>query len=305
MSSPERRDLALGRGMAIKKGGSCHGMAKSFSGAGGRMMSTRSPLLGTSAIVTGAGSGLGKVMATALAEAGASVLLVDQDEAALDTVASSLGDNVVSTRADVTVTADMDGVVGLCRDRFGHVDVVVCNAGIGMSSIRTDYHTNPINFWELDPEVVRRFLDVNTLGAFRLARAAVPSMQEQGWGRIVSVTTSLSTMIRKGNCPYGPSKAAHEALAAIMAEDLQGSGVAVNVLVPGGAADTPLVPGSARSALIKPSVMGPPVVWLASRESDGISGRRFAANKWDNSLPAGEAARLCSAPIAWGTEDQR
>ena len=65
-----------------KKGGSCHGMAKSFSGAGGRMMSTRSPLLGTSAIVTGAGSGLGKVMATALAEAGASVLLVDQDEAA-------------------------------------------------------------------------------------------------------------------------------------------------------------------------------------------------------------------------------
>ncbi|MDA8271528.1 MAG: SDR family NAD(P)-dependent oxidoreductase [Actinomycetota bacterium] len=280
-------------------------MAKSFSGRGGQMMSPLLSLFGTSAIVTGAGSGLGQVMATALAEAGASVLLVDQNKAALDAVASALGENVAAAQADVTLTADMDGVVDLCRDRFGHVDVVVCNAGIGMSSIRSDYHTNPINFWELDPEVVRRFLDVNTLGAFRLARAAVPRMQEQGWGRIVSVTTSLSTMIRKGNCPYGPSKAAHEALAAIMAEDLQGSGVAVNVLVPGGAADTPLVPGPARSALINPSVMGPPVVWLASRESDGISGRRFTANKWDSSLPTGEAARLCSAPIAWSTEHQQ
>ena len=188
----------------------------------------------------------------------------------------------------------------------GHIDVVVCNAGIGMASIRADYHTNPIKFWEIDSEIVGHFLDVHTVGAYRLARAAVPRMLDQGSGRVVSVTTSLSTMIRKGNCPYGPSKAAHEALASIMAGDLESSGVTVNVLVPGGAADTALVPdgaGIVRSKLVKPAVMGPPIVWLASRESDGVTARRFIAKDWDTSLPAEEASRLCSAPIAWGMDN--
>ncbi len=266
------------------------------------MSSVEMSLSGKAAIVTGAGSGLGEVMATALAMAGASVIAVDQNANAVESLASLVGGNVVPMQADVTSSIEMGQAVDLCADRFGHVDVVVCNAGIGMSSIRADYHTNPIKSWELDPEVVRRFLDVNALGPFRLAHAAVPRMLEQGWGRIISVTTSLSTMIRAGNCPYGPSKAAHEALAAIMAGDLKGSGVTVNVLVPGGAADTPLVPGAERSALIKPVVMGPPVVWLASQESDGITARRFIANEWDTSLPGADAAERCSAPIAWSAE---
>ncbi len=261
---------------------------------------------GKAVIVSGAGNGLGEAMTLALAEAGASVVAVDTDEVALQSVAYRGAERIISARADVTSTSDMERVVDLCCDHFGHVDVVVCNAGIGMSSIRYDYHTNPINFWEVDPDIVRRFLDVNTVGAFRLARAAVSIMRQQHWGRIVSVTTSLETMIRKGNSPYGPSKAAHEALAAIMAGDLLGSGVTVNVLVPGGAADTALVPDTEavdRSKLVKPKVMGPPIVWLASEGSDGITARRFIAKDWDVSLPVTEAVKACSAPIAWGSVD--
>ena len=262
------------------------------------------PLDGKAAIVSGAGNGLGEAMTSALAAAGASVVAVDLDEVALESVVSRAAGQIVPAKADVTSDSDMERVVDLCSKHFGHIDVVVCNAGIGMSSIRADYHTNPINFWEVDPQIVSRFLDVNVVGAFRLARAAVSRMREQRWGRIVSVTTSLSTMMRKGNSPYGPSKAAHEALAAVMAGDLAGSGVTVNVLVPGGAADTSMVPDTEavdRSKLVKPKMMGPPIVWLASGESDGVTARRFIAKDWDASLPVDEAARRCSAPIAWGT----
>ena len=63
-------------------------------------------------------------------------------------------------------------------------------------------------------------------------------MLAQGWGRIIGVTTSMDTMWRKGGTPYGPSKAGHEALVAAMAQELDGTGVTANVLVPGGATYT-------------------------------------------------------------------
>jgi NAD(P)-dependent dehydrogenase (short-subunit alcohol dehydrogenase family) len=77
-----------------------------------------------------------------------------------------------------------------------------------------------------------------------LANAVVPEMMRQGWGRIVNVTTGLGTMINPGLPTYGPSKAALEALSAIMAKDLDGTGVTVNVLVPGGITNTPEVPAN-------------------------------------------------------------
>ena len=66
---------------------------------------------------------------------------------------------------------------------------------------------------------------VNLSGNFYMARAAVGHMLDQGWGRIIGVTTSMDSMWREGMAPYGPSKAGHEALVAIMAQDLEGTGV--------------------------------------------------------------------------------
>ena len=76
-----------------------------------------------------------------------------------------------------------------------------------------------------------------------MAKALVPRLIAQGWGRIVNITTSHGTMVtRAGRPPYGPTKAALEAATVIWAKDLAGTGVTVNALLPGGAADTRMIP---------------------------------------------------------------
>ena len=106
-------------------------------------------------------------------------------------------------------------------------------------------------------------------------------MLGQHWGRIINLTTSLDTMYRAGIQPYGGSKAANEAHLLAFAQELEGTGVTANVLVPGGAANTRMVsPGQEpnRDKLIAPEVMVAPLVWLCSNASDGITGQRFIAH---------------------------
>jgi 3-oxoacyl-[acyl-carrier protein] reductase len=127
-------------------------------------------------------------------------------------------------------------------------------------------------------------------------------MLAQGWGRIIGVTTSMNTMYRAGAAPYGPSKAAHEALVAMASRELEGSGVTVNVLVPGGMASTDLIPDDTdyvRENMISPDVMMAPVVWLASDESNDINGQRFIGYNWDEELPLAERLEKAAAPAAW------
>lgn len=85
-------------------------------------------------------------------------------------------------------------------------------------------------------------------------------------------------MHRAGFVPYGPSRAGSEALSRIMAADLRGSGVTVNLLLPGGATVTGMLPpGAARPEFLQPAVMGPPIVWLASPEAAGVHDERIVA----------------------------
>ena len=109
-------------------------------------------------------------------------------------------------------------------------------------------------------------------------------------------------MYMAGCGAYGPSKAALEANTSIMAQDLEGTGVTANVLVPGGPANTRMIPADAgleRAALIQPDIMVPPALWLASNASDGINGMRFQAVLWDPALPPAEAFERAGAPAAW------
>jgi 3-oxoacyl-[acyl-carrier protein] reductase len=102
--------------------------------------------------------------------------------------------------------------------------------------------------------------------------------------------------------PYGASKAANEAMLAAVAEELDGTGVTANILVPGGAADTRMVSRAAmpdRAALIAPEVMVKPLIWLCSNAADGINGQRIIAAKWDDTLPPEQAVKTASAPAAW------
>ncbi len=135
-----------------------------------------------------------------------------------------------------------------------------------------------------------------------MAKTCAPYMIKKGWGRIINVTTSLDTMYRAGVGAYGPTKAALEAHTRIMAQDLEGTGVTANILIPGGPVNTrmiPETPGVPRENLIQPTVMQKPVVWLASNDSNGVSAMRFIAALWDESLPRDMRIDKAGAPAAW------
>ena len=195
------------------------------------------------AIVTGAAGGLGAAMTEALVDGGARVLAVDIDRGALDALAKRLPEGRVAAHAaDIRDAEACAGIVGRAVAEFGAVHALVNNAGIGQSSIRANYYIDRVKFWEVTDERWRTIVETNAMAPFMLAKAILPHLTEVGWGRIVNVTTSLDTMTRPGWTPYGPSKAALEACTAIWAGDLEGTGITVNVLVPGGPANTAMVP---------------------------------------------------------------
>ena len=136
-----------------------------------------------------------------------------------------------------------------------------------------------------------------------MSRAAAPHMIKQRWGRIVNISMNHETMRRAGFSPYGPSKAALESETIIWAQDLAGTGVTVNSLLPGGATDTGIVPADIaphlRQNLLDPKVMVPPLLWLASKDANGITGCRFVANLWDSSLPPEQAAEKACNQAGW------
>jgi NAD(P)-dependent dehydrogenase (short-subunit alcohol dehydrogenase family) len=268
-------------------------------------MAEEQVLAGRVAVVTGAASGMGRVMARALAGAGAKVAGVDVDAAGLDRLAAEpvLAGKFITAVADVSKTAACQQAVQQVVEAFGTLDILINCAGVSMSTA-AGHKEARIKFFEADPEGWQRILAINTIGAFLMARFAAEPMIKRGWGRIIHVTTSFDTMLAAGLSAYGASKAALEASCVSFAKDLEGTGVTVNILVPGGPTDTPgfFPPGKPRPpVLLDPEIMGVPVVWLASPQSDGISACRFIARDWDRRLPAAEAAARVRAPAAWPT----
>src|SRR5205823_9030691 len=164
------------------------------------------------------------------------------------------------------------------------------NAGRGMKYVSERFLTEPTRFWEVEPDTWRMVIDTNVNGPFLMARAAVPHMLAGGWGRIVNMSMNHDTMRRRGFSPYGPSKAALESETVIWAQDLDGSGITVNALLPGGATDTGMIPAGlpqeARATLLPADIVVAPLLWLASREADGITGRRLVADRWSAEDPA-------------------
>src|ERR1700685_76393 len=202
-------------------------------------------LEGKVAIVTGAGRGLGQVMTLGLLEAGARVAAVEIDAPALEETENGAdqrgaGERIQGIVADITRDDSAPKIVRATMEHFGRLDILINNAGINTSLQRPE--GQPVGkFWEVTPTEFRRVIDVNVVAVFLMTRAALPVLLKQGWGRIINVTTSLDTMYRAGIQPYGGSKAANEAHLLAMAQELEGSGVSANVLVPGGAAHTRLV----------------------------------------------------------------
>jgi NAD(P)-dependent dehydrogenase (short-subunit alcohol dehydrogenase family) len=259
------------------------------------------------AVVTGAAGGIGRAIVRGLLGAGVAVVGVDRARDPLAALAAAAHrDGAAEALLPLQLDLSEDGfarrIVETATGRFGRIDILVNNAGVGPGLVRPDSWQRPLKFWEITPEIWRHYLAVHTAAPLALTNAVVPDMIRRGWGRIVNVTTSLGTMLAAGMPGYGPSKAALEALSAIMAKDLDGSGVTVNVLVPGGVTNTPMISdesGFARDRLIQPEVMAPPLLWLVSDEAASVTGRRFLAVHWDPALAPETAAQQAGAPIAW------
>jgi 3-oxoacyl-[acyl-carrier protein] reductase len=250
-------------------------------------------------IVTGAGGGLGGAMTRALLAAGRRVAAVDIESGAAGLAALGSSDRLATITADIRDPAGCERVVNATVERFGTVNALLNNAAIGpwytAAGQRPRFYEVPAERWLLT-------IDTNVNGSYLMARAVAPRLVAGGWGRIVNVTTSLTTMWMGGMAPYGPSKGALEAATGVMAVDLAGTGVTANVLVPGGAADTPMVPDFAapdRSQLVSPQVMVAPIVWLMSRASDGVTARRFIGADWNPHASDAENVSKAGAPVAW------
>ena len=250
----------------------------------------------TRVLVTGGTSGLGRAMARALARAGARVAVTSRHRERAQATAAELGAGALGVELDVRDVRSVSTALESVYRALDGLDVLVNNAGIGMRTVNPQFMTEPQPFWEVPPEGFRDVLETKATGTFLVARAVVPRMLTAGGGRVVTISMSEQTMTRRGFVPYGPSGAAVEALARVMAADLADTPVTANILLPGGATATGMIPdgmpAELRANLLDPAIMGPPIVWLAAPEAAGVHDERIVARDFDGWLDARRRANL-------------
>lgn len=182
---------------------------------------------GRAALVTGGARGLGRVMAEALAEAGASVCITsrtaDDATAAAAELAAITGARVVGLAGDVATSAGVERLASDAAARFGDVDILVNNAGVNIRG----------NVGDLSEADWNTVLDTNLKGPFLVARAFGPAMAARGWGRVINLSSMLASIALPGRAPYASSKAGVSSLTRVLALEWATAGVTVNAISPG------------------------------------------------------------------------
>jgi len=260
-----------------------------------------------SIVVTGGAAGMGREMVLALARSGARVTAADVSQAAIDTFSTELhraglAEYVHFECLDLCVESSAEQLISRAVGKFGPVYALVNNAGIGRATVKPDFFKSPPKFWEMTSPQWERFVAINASAVFRTMRAVSAGMLERGCGRIVNVTTSIDSMLSGGAVGYGPSKSAAESLSAVAANDFRGTGVTVNVLIPGGPVGTAMIPDDApiaKESLLKANCMNAPLLWLLSDEAAETTALRITAHRWPEGVTGEEGIRLAGAPIAW------
>jgi len=205
----------------------------------------------------------------------------------------------VSNRRRSSTETGCAHAIEIARERFGTIEALVNNAGIGMSAIRPDAEVSHPSIEELTPEIWDRFFAIFVRAPVILTRLALPLMREARFGRIVNNTTSYRTMLRV--LPYGSAKAAPESMSAVWAKELEGSPISECA----GAGRTDRHTNDLRSvgmAARKNAAArnhGTAYRLAVSDASADFNGQRITAARWDPSLPPAEAAKRSSRPIGW------
>ncbi len=178
---------------------------------------------GKSVIVTGAGSGIGRAAAIAFAAEGARVIVADRSDGA-DETAARIGEAAIAIRMDAGDEGDVIRTVALAMERHGGVDVMFANAGIsgGLPGL-----------FDTDTALFAEVLRINLIGPFLAVRHAAPRIAERGGGAIVLTASVAGLRSGAGSPAYSASKAGVINLAQVAAQQLAGSGVRVNALLPG------------------------------------------------------------------------
>ena len=250
-------------------------------------------------LVTGAAGGIGAAITRALIGEGHIVAAVDRDAAGLARLGAGSG-YIHPLVADLADVGACRNVVAAAAARYGRLDAVINNAGIGVSSLRPDGELNLPAIEELTPEIWDRFFAINVRAPMLIMQAALPHMRKGGFGRVINNTTSFRTMLRV--LPYGATKSALESMSAIWAQELKADGITVNVLIPGGPTDTPFISDGAgwdRAKMLRPEIMGPPACWLISEGAGAYTGNRIIAANWNAKLKGADAAAKAGRAIGW------
>lgn len=183
-------------------------------------------LAGKTAVVTGAGRGIGAACARALAGAGARVVLGARTRESVERVAAdlrTLGHETAATVCDVTDPASVDALARFSAERFGEVTLLVNNAGIG--------HAAPLERLTLDDW--NRVMAVNATGTFLCTKAFLPAMVKRGWGRVVNVASVAGLSGGRYIAAYAASKHAVVGFTRCAAMEVAAAGVTVNAVCPG------------------------------------------------------------------------
>ncbi len=187
---------------------------------------TAPELSGKIALVTGASKGLGKAMALALAEAGATVALVSRDATKLEEVKrviESAGGAAHVFTADVSQESDVLALEAAVSSALGRVQILINNAGINIRKNLVDFS---LEEW-------RSVMDTNLTSVFLMCRAFVPQMKGLGYGRILNMTSIMSHVSLPGRGAYSASKTALLGLIRALALELASDGITVNGISPG------------------------------------------------------------------------
>jgi NAD(P)-dependent dehydrogenase (short-subunit alcohol dehydrogenase family) len=268
-------------------------------------------LSGRVAIMTGGDRGLGISMARALVQRGARVALASPDAARLGKAAAALEAEAgqgcaIAVPADITDEGACRALVASTLAAWGRLDVLFNNArrlhrGPGLPAAG-----NNLPMQETDIAIYRETVTVNVIGTFLMTRAALDHFMPAGGGKVINLATSLRNHFQTRQSPYGVTKAALESSTLIWAADLAETGVTVNSLLPGGAADSdPDRPKRPGMTLLPVDIMDPLAVWLASARSDGATGGRYVGAKWNPELPPDEAAAAAREQPVFAAEPAR